>query len=214
ALRVAVEHEPAVGRQHPADVGQRLFVPPEGLLRGRIPGDRLTQKPAWPGRTDLEVGAEVERATLVLLGHELHVHTEIEGRQEDDARLRVEGHRHPVLRADRRWADALRPVALPRPHRLVLDRPPGGHVDPAGPGDVLERLRRDELARLSVDDVEEAVPITLEDDGRLLALERQVGDQAVPPPVFHESPFHVLFPDSPGPGTRYVRHAMAPLSWS
>src|SRR5207245_9585780 len=121
-------------------------------------GDGLAHAAAPPGLADLVIRGEVERAALVLLGDELHVHAEVEGRQKDDARLRIEGHRHPVLRADRCGADPLRAVALPGSHRLVLDRAPRGHVDPAGPGDVLERLRRDELAGLPV--VVVAVAIT------------------------------------------------------
>ena len=76
-------------------------------------------------------------------------------RDVDEARLRVERHRVPVVTAERRRHDELgflAPVALGR-----LDRAPRLHVDVAGPRrrDVL--VRRQQLARDAVDDVEEAV---------------------------------------------------------
>ena len=38
--------------------------------------------------------------------------------------------------------------------------------------------------------------------------------QAVAPPNFHESPFHVSLPGSPGPGTVQNRQTSLPVSWS
>src|SRR5207247_4652286 len=57
ALRVAVEHEPTIGRQHPTDVGERLFVAPERLLLDGVQGDRLAHEPARPGPAAPELRA-------------------------------------------------------------------------------------------------------------------------------------------------------------
>ena len=169
-----MEDETARRGQGAAHERQLLLAAPDLLLLDGVPGDQLAHVVAGPGLGELELGGQEERPGLVVLGAVDDVHAEVERRDVDEPRLRAVGHRLPVLPAEEVRAHVPGPDVLPRPLLRDLDRPAGGAVDPLGPVDEHERVGRDELAGLPVQHVEEAVPVGLQRERRLLALDRRV----------------------------------------
>src|SRR5208283_3451571 len=107
-----------------------------------------------------EFAAEIEDAALVADVGDRPVHADVVARDVNEAGLRVVGHRLPVLAADQVRADALGGViGHARALVWVLDGSAGGDVPFLGPGGRNIFLRRQDLARLAVDDKEEAVAV-------------------------------------------------------
>src|SRR5262249_59695509 len=64
AVDVAMEHEPTGRRRDATEVRQGVGVPPHLLLLDRVPRDDLAKMAAGAPLSELELHAEVERATL------------------------------------------------------------------------------------------------------------------------------------------------------
>ena len=100
-------------------------------------------------------------------------------RDVDEAGLRAERHRLPVVRAVRSGHDERRLLRIHEARRRILDRPAGLQVDLLRPVHRHERLRRDQLAVGAIDHVEEAVLRRLHQHLARLAVDRQIREHDV-----------------------------------
>ena len=187
ALSRALEDQAPGGRHHPGVPEIRMLDREARLLRDRIPGDQLALHHRLDGRhlrrvggqgVGEEVGADVpgarpEGVTLVRgIGEGHHLGWDV-----DQTLLRIEGHRVPVVRAERGRDLQRRRVLVA--HAGVLDRTAGGRIDTRGPGDRHIGFGRDQLAVRAVQHIEEAVLRRLHQHLTRLAVDCQVGQDDV-----------------------------------
>ena len=105
------------------------------------------------------------------------VHTQVHGRDVDQACFGVVRHRHPVFAANQVGANVFGPFFQARTLFVVsgFDRSAGFHVDAGGPVDAVNELfGRQKFAVSAVNHVEEAVTVSLHQDRNCLAVDRQV----------------------------------------
>ena len=91
-----------------------------------------------------------------------------------EAGLRIMRHRLHAVRAVGEGIEHER-LAVRIARRGILDRAAGRHVDPVGPVDLRELLRRHQLARLAVDHIIEAVLRRVDQHRTLAAIDDQIG---------------------------------------
>ena len=149
--------------------------------RRRVLGQQLARE---AGRVDDRLGdvlracganAEIPLAGRVLVVRVRHVEVpHLHRRDVDEAGLRAERHRMPVVAAERPRRDVDRLIGVARAREL--DRPAAGQVDVAGPGHGDELLGRDQFAGAAVEHVEEPVLRRLHEDLAHLAADGQLGE--------------------------------------
>ena len=185
AIERALEDEIAACGEHAAIPGVGVVDNPARFLGHRIPRDELAfrSRASRNARSDLgressvsEVRAGVPCARAIT--EVLHVRIDCRQRVRrdvDKARVGAERHRVPVVRTER-TRDLQRRLSRFITRIRRLDRTAGLEIDMRRPVDVvLIFVGRDQLARLAVDDIEEAVLRRLHDDLAVLAVDLQLG---------------------------------------
>ena len=168
ASRGALEHEAAAGRQQAAVPGAGVLDRPAGLLRHRIPRHQHPAQASGHLLAEAAIGGQVARAEVeadieaaIAIGLPVRLggihHPRLEGRDIDQLFLRAEGHRVPIVPAERTGGDQRGLAGLVDAGFRVLDRAACRGVDAGRPVDRDIGLGGDELPRLAVNHVEEAV---------------------------------------------------------
>ena len=138
----------------------------------RVPGEQISLDAGAVGGRDAEIPAERRRLEILGIGV---AHADLLRRDIDEPRAGIEGHRLPVVSAERtrQQLDAFTRFVVAA--LGFFDRSTAGCIDAAGPGDRGERVCRDQMTGLPIEHVKETVLVRLDQHLARLTGDGEIG---------------------------------------